>query len=179
MHRRHRRWRCRCPASTSAAPPRHPSRCRRRHASPHPTDTGEGRGGWIRRGGEGSVVAGGGGADVVAVSSLSSTSPPPPLPCRHHRRDHPTACLSRGKIAAAVIIASSSSPRPLSLRCPPLAFVVAMVGGGAMDGGTVATATPSHSHHLESPLCRAPPSHLPPNVDCRVLPPPPALTPTP
>ena len=30
-----------------------------------------------------------------------------------------------------------------------------------MDGGTAATATPSHSHHLESPLCHAPPSHLP------------------
>jgi len=40
-----------------------------------------------------------------------------------------------------------------------------------MDGGTAATATPSHSHHLESPLCHAPPSHLPPNVECRVLPP--------
>ena len=42
-----------------------------------------------------------------------------------------------------------------------------------MDGGTAATATPSHSHHLESPLCHAPPSHLSPNVDCCVLPPPP------
>ena len=38
-----------------------------------------------------------------------------------------------------------------------------------MDGGTAATATPSHSHHLKSPLCHAPPSHLPPNVDCCVL----------
>ncbi len=42
-----------------------------------------------------------------------------------------------------------------------------------MDGGTAATAPPSHSHHLESPLCHAPPSPLPPNVDCCVLPPPP------
>jgi hypothetical protein len=40
-----------------------------------------------------------------------------------------------------------------------------------MDSGTAATATPSHIHHLESPLCLAPPSQLPPNVDCRVLPP--------
>ncbi len=31
-----------------------------------------------------------------------------------------------------------------------------------MDGGTAATATPSHSHHLESPICHVPPpiSHL-------------------
>jgi hypothetical protein len=42
-----------------------------------------------------------------------------------------------------------------------------------MDGGTVATAAPSHSHDLESPLCHTPPSHLPPNVDCRILLPPP------
>ena len=42
-----------------------------------------------------------------------------------------------------------------------------------MDGGTVATATLSHSHHLKSPLCHAPSSHLPPNVDIHVLPPPP------
>ena len=41
-----------------------------------------------------------------------------------------------------------------------------------MDGSTSATAF-SHNHHLDSPLCHAPPSHLPPNVDCRVLPPPP------
>jgi hypothetical protein len=42
-----------------------------------------------------------------------------------------------------------------------------------MDGGTAETAPPSHSHHLDPPLCHAPPSYLPPNVDCRVLPPPP------
>ena len=44
-----------------------------------------------------------------------------------------------------------------------------------MDGGTAATATPSHSHRLESPLCHAAPSHLPPPtyVDCHILPPPP------
>ena len=42
-----------------------------------------------------------------------------------------------------------------------------------MDGGTAATATPSHNHLIKSPLCFAPPSHLPPNVDCRILPPPP------
>ena len=41
-----------------------------------------------------------------------------------------------------------------------------------MDGGTAATAF-SHNQHLDSPLCHAPPSHLPPNVDCRVLLPPP------
>ena len=104
---------------------------------------------------------------------------------------------SQDNIAAAVIIASSSPPCPLSSRCPPPAFVaasamtwlslsspqppphhrtttssvaIAMVGRGAMDGGTAATATPSHSHHLKSPLCHAPPSHIPPNVDCCVLP---------
>jgi hypothetical protein len=30
-----------------------------------------------------------------------------------------------------------------------------------MDGGTAATATPSHIHHLESPFCHVLPSHLP------------------
>ena len=37
-----------------------------------------------------------------------------------------------------------------------------------MDGGTSATAF-SHNHHLDSPLCHAPPSHLPPNVDCHLI----------
>jgi hypothetical protein len=41
-----------------------------------------------------------------------------------------------------------------------------------MDGGTAAMAYPSHSHRLDSLLCHAPPSHLSPNVDCCVLPPP-------
>jgi hypothetical protein len=38
-----------------------------------------------------------------------------------------------------------------------------------MDGGTTETAPPSHSHHFDPPLCHAPPSHLPPNVDCHVI----------
>jgi hypothetical protein len=131
----------------------------------------------------------------IVVHLTSTTSNSPSLSSRSPHR-----LPSRGNIAAAVIIASSSSPHPLSSRYPPPPFVaasamtlpslsspqpphhrqmttssvaIAMVGGGTMDGGMAATATPSHSHHLESPLCHAPHSHLPPNVDCPILPPPP------
>jgi hypothetical protein len=74
LHRRLRHWRCRRPASTCAAPPRCPSRCRHRCASPPPTgNAGEGQGGWVCQGGGGAVVAGGRGADVVIVVAVLAT----------------------------------------------------------------------------------------------------------
>ena len=89
------------------------------------------------------------------LSSISTTSSSPssPSPSRSPHR-----LPSRDNIAASIIIASSPPPRPLS-----------------MDGGKAATAYPSQSHRLDSPLCHVPPSHLSPNVDCRVLPPPPTV----
>jgi hypothetical protein len=76
------------PPVQCAAPPHRPSRRRRRHASPPFTgDTGEGRGGWIRRGGEGSVVAGGGGVNVIVLVAVLATIVIVTTAHRHLRHD--------------------------------------------------------------------------------------------
>jgi hypothetical protein len=47
---------------------------------------------------------------------------------------------------------SLSSPRPPPHRQTTMSSVaISMVGGGAMDGVTVATAPLSHNHHLDYP----------------------------
>jgi hypothetical protein len=58
---------------------------------------------------------------------------------------------------------SLSSPQPPPhIRMTTSSVAISMVRGGAMDGGTAATAPPSHSHHLDFPFVTCPPptSHL-------------------
>jgi len=74
-HRRRGHLRCWSLASTWAAPPHRPGRCRCRCATRVPPPTGnvrEGQGGWVRRGEGGTVGIGGGGANVVVVAILAT-----------------------------------------------------------------------------------------------------------